>query len=206
MRANCVTEGMIAGLAIMACYLLSHDTELSPEGNNMKIPYHNDFNFYLKLLFKCNNWSREVMDYYNEGVFRHKALSQVSQLEPAPVVPQSHSWEDDFLDEMDWDPDFQPPPQADSLPVTVAMVHLCPGANINHQALVSISPGSSGDVDLSATTQVHLGIGRLSLAGPGAEPGQSVSSAHHTSTASKQRITPVTADAPLTQLPKEHVT
>ncbi|KAL4070460.1 hypothetical protein J3A83DRAFT_4188499 [Scleroderma citrinum] len=82
--------------------------ELSPEGNNMKIPYHNDFNFYLKLLFKCNNWSREVMDYYNEGVFRHKALSQVSQLEPAPVVPQSHSWEDDFLDEMDWDPDVPP--------------------------------------------------------------------------------------------------
>ncbi|KAL4079741.1 hypothetical protein J3A83DRAFT_4368573 [Scleroderma citrinum] len=100
MGANCVTEGMIAGLAIMAHYLLSHDTELSPEGNNTKIPYYDNFNFYVKLLFKCNNWSREVMDYYNEGVFRQKALSQVSQLEPAPVAPQSHSWEDDFLDEM----------------------------------------------------------------------------------------------------------
>ncbi|KAL4069124.1 hypothetical protein J3A83DRAFT_4373410 [Scleroderma citrinum] len=174
MGANCVTEGMIAGPTIMACNLLSHNTELSPEGDNTKIPYHDDFNFYLK----------------------HKALSQASQLEPAPVVPQSCSWEDDFLDEMDWDPDvppsitppapveFQPPLQADSPPVTVAMVHPPPGvsqttspsasylcAKVNHQPSVSISPRSSGDVDLSAITQVHLDIGRLFLASPGAEPG-----------------------------------
>ncbi|KAL4070469.1 hypothetical protein J3A83DRAFT_4372641 [Scleroderma citrinum] len=213
MGANCVTEGMIAGLAVMGSLMIF---KLSPEGNNTKISYHDDFDFHLKLLFKSNNWSREVMDYYNEGVFRHKALSQVSQLEPAPAVPQSHSWEDNFLDKMDQDPDvppsitppaqaeFQPPPQADSPPVTVATVHPLPGvsqttspsasdlgANVNHQASGSISPRSSGDVDLSATTQVHLGIEKLSLAGPGAAPGQSVSSACCTSTASKWRITPV---------------
>ncbi|KAL4062638.1 hypothetical protein V8B97DRAFT_2026721 [Scleroderma yunnanense] len=195
MGANCVTEGMIAGLAIMAHYLLSHDTELSPEGNNTKIPYYDNFNFYVKLLFKCNNWSREVMDYYNEDPDVPPSITSPAQVES------------------------QQPLQADCPPVTVATV--CPppsvsqttsasaldlGANVNHQALVSISPRSFGDVDLSAMTQVHLGIERLSLTSPGAKPGQSVLSAHHTSTASKWRITPVTADAPLTQLPKECVT
>lgn len=167
------------------------------------------------------------MKFFNDDLFGSQVPPQPQQLEDTPLAPQPRSWEDDFLEEMDQD--FDPPlsipnstgarvplqSQAGSHPPDTAVtIRPPPSAStsvlgdttVNHQESVSISREDAGDASLSATTQVHLGIGRLSLTDAGnTETGRSVSSARRTSAASKRRITPVAADAPLniTQPPQE---
>lgn len=96
--------------------------------------------------------------------------------------------------------DFYPPDMAATVrPLPSTSTSVLEDTTVNHQASVSISHEGAGNASLSATTQVHLGVGRLSLTDPGnAESApRSVSSARRTSAASKRRITPVAADAPL---------
>ncbi|KAI6148871.1 hypothetical protein BKA82DRAFT_4014801 [Pisolithus tinctorius] len=226
MKVNSITEGMIASFAIMARYLLTHDTELNAEGNHTKIQYRDDFNFYVWLLFKCNKWSWEVMQFFNDDLFGPQPPRQPPQFEPTHLAPQPRNWEDDLLEEMDQDSDTplsipnstgaesplqsqagsHPPDMAATVrPPPSASTSVLEDTTVNHQASASISRKGAGNARLSATTQVHLGVGRLSLTDPGdAESGCSISSACRTSAASKQRITPVAANAPLiTQPPQE---
>ncbi|KAI5996911.1 hypothetical protein F5J12DRAFT_896047 [Pisolithus orientalis] len=95
MKVNSITEGMIASFTVMARYLLTHDTELNVEGNHTKIRYHDDFNFYVRLLFKHNKWSREVMQFFNDDLFGPQPPHQPLQFEPTHLAPQPHNWEDD---------------------------------------------------------------------------------------------------------------
>ncbi|KIO08876.1 hypothetical protein M404DRAFT_22690 [Pisolithus tinctorius Marx 270] len=223
MKVNSITEGMIASFAIMARYLLTHDTELNAEGNHTKIQYRDDFNFYVWLLFKCNKWSWEVMQFFNDDLFGPQPPRQPPQFEPTHLAPQPRNWEDDLLEEMDQDSDTplsipnstgaesplqsqagsHPPDMAATVcPLPSASTSVLEDTTVNHQASASISHEGAGNARLSATTQVHLGVGRLSLTDPGdAESGCSVSSARRTSAASKRRITPVAADAPLITQP-----
>ncbi|KIK77498.1 hypothetical protein PAXRUDRAFT_28798 [Paxillus rubicundulus Ve08.2h10] len=92
------------------------------EGTQTKIPYCKDFDFYLKRLFKHTVWLREVMEYYNNREFRICTVSNTSKAPTSTTVPAQWpcSWEDNFLDEMDQDPDvltsFLSPLQSQLLP------------------------------------------------------------------------------------------
>ncbi|KAG2746322.1 hypothetical protein P692DRAFT_20680566, partial [Suillus brevipes Sb2] len=96
---QCVTEGMIAGAAILARFLLSHDHELTAIGPATRIEYQQDFDFFFEWLFKRSSWAISVMDYYNREVFGSSSESSPSAA--APSVSHSHSWEDDFLQQLD---------------------------------------------------------------------------------------------------------
>ncbi|KIJ14121.1 hypothetical protein PAXINDRAFT_13035 [Paxillus involutus ATCC 200175] len=223
MGAQCITEGLVAGVAIIAHYLLTHDVELSHEGTQTKIPYRKDYDFYLKHLFKRTAWSQEVMEYYNNGAFGNRAASNTSKALTSTTVPAQwpRSWEDDFLDEMDQYPDVfdeLPVPSAVSAPSQTAAPQLWgnsssstpavtirplqaagqtagnPGGTlVNHHTLTSTDSRMSANINVSATTQVHLGIGQISL--NDTTPGSSASAGRCPS-ASKWKVTPTPAILP----------
>ncbi|KIJ11285.1 hypothetical protein PAXINDRAFT_15821 [Paxillus involutus ATCC 200175] len=223
MGAQCVTEGLVAGVAIIARYPLTHNVELSHEGTQTKIPYREDYDFYLKHLFKRTAWSQEVMEYYNNGAFGNCAVSNTSKALTSTTVPaqRPRSWEDDFLDEMDQDPDVfdeLPVPSAVSAPSQTAAPQLWgnsssstpavtirplqaagqtagnPGGTlVNHHTSTSTDSRMSANINVSATTQVHLGIGQISL--NDTTPGSSASAGRCPS-ASKRKVTPTPAILP----------
>jgi len=121
MGAQSVSEGMIAGAAILvsfsyicnlhlliallitrlqARFLLTHDAELTAIGAETKIKYQKDYDFYLERLFKGTPWAISVMEYFNKEVFNAStALSDSTAT--APSAPAPRTWEDNFLQELD---------------------------------------------------------------------------------------------------------
>ncbi|KAG2123499.1 hypothetical protein BD769DRAFT_1389131 [Suillus cothurnatus] len=96
---QCVMEGLIAGAAIVARFLLTHDQELTATGSATKIEYGQDYDFYLERLFKHSSWAISVIDYYNREVF---GTSSVSASLSAPLsTSQPRTWEDDFLQQLE---------------------------------------------------------------------------------------------------------
>ncbi|KAG1859231.1 hypothetical protein F4604DRAFT_1930772 [Suillus subluteus] len=113
---QCVTEGLIAAAAILARFLLSHDHELTATGPATKVEYQQDFDFYLERLFKRSSWAIGVMDYYNKEVFGTSS-EPASASAALSSVSQSHTWEDDFLQQLDSEaPALAPPPAPICIP------------------------------------------------------------------------------------------
>ncbi|KAI6103320.1 hypothetical protein EDD16DRAFT_1515303 [Pisolithus croceorrhizus] len=98
-----VTKGLVAGAATLACFLLLADPELGAVGAMMGIPYHDDFDFYLQHLFKCSTWAIDVMDNTNQEVFGTKSKLISKDLPDVVSNLPAHTWEDNFLDEMEND-------------------------------------------------------------------------------------------------------
>ncbi|KAI6038374.1 hypothetical protein EDC04DRAFT_2896396 [Pisolithus marmoratus] len=141
------TEGLIAGAAILACFLLSANPALGAVGVVMGIPYCDDFNFYLQHLFKHINWAIDVMDGINQEVFSMKSKLTGNNLPDAVSDPALHTWEDDFLDEMEngmtalasvpptnamnIPPSHSPPPPSSPLPLPPSPISDDMGANMS---------------------------------------------------------------------------
>ncbi|KIM64441.1 hypothetical protein SCLCIDRAFT_115263, partial [Scleroderma citrinum Foug A] len=100
--ANSVTEGLITAAAVVARFLLSHDEEFVPVGEKTGIHYEDDFDHYLSLLFKGNNWAINVITFYNQAVFG-ESQNEVDQSTPSLADP-TRTWEDEFLRELEEDP------------------------------------------------------------------------------------------------------
>ncbi|KAG1858093.1 hypothetical protein F4604DRAFT_1931128 [Suillus subluteus] len=116
MGAQSVSEGMIAGVAILASlsyvlyfvlliaclqahFLLTHDAKLTAIGAETKINYQKDYDFYLERLLKGTPWAISVMDYFNKEVFNTTTAPSVPTSTVPPAAPRT--WEDDFLQELD---------------------------------------------------------------------------------------------------------
>ncbi|KIJ09893.1 hypothetical protein PAXINDRAFT_157791 [Paxillus involutus ATCC 200175] len=95
-----VTEGLVAGAAIFACYLLTPDTELQAVGSETKIPYKGDYDFYLEHLYKRSPWAIETMNFFNVKVFGNNKAREKSS-EPTVSSAPLCTWEDDFLEDLD---------------------------------------------------------------------------------------------------------
>ncbi|KAG2738061.1 hypothetical protein P692DRAFT_20650338, partial [Suillus brevipes Sb2] len=100
-NAQCVTEGLIAGAAVMARFLLTHDPEFTATGAETKINYQADYNFYLERLFKRTPWACSVMNFFNKEVFNITSQSHAPASDDSYTIPQPHTWEDNLLDELD---------------------------------------------------------------------------------------------------------
>ena len=85
---------------LKACYLLTPDPELQAVGSETKIPYEEDYNFYLERLLKCSNWAIGTINFFNTGIFGSKKVEDTSTTPTVPPAP-SRTWEDDFLDDLD---------------------------------------------------------------------------------------------------------
>ncbi|KAH0826713.1 hypothetical protein J3R83DRAFT_5110 [Lanmaoa asiatica] len=96
-----VPEGLVAGAAIMARFLLSHDPELSQVGAQTQIKYLEDYEFYLKRLLKRNRWAIDTMDFYNCSVFGATRATAATSPSAQDAVPRT--WEDEMLDALDND-------------------------------------------------------------------------------------------------------
>ncbi|KAG2750981.1 hypothetical protein P692DRAFT_201804166 [Suillus brevipes Sb2] len=155
---QCVTEGMIAGTAILARFLLSHDHELTAIGPATRIEYQQDFDFYLERLFKRSSWAISVMDYYNREVFGSSSESSPSAA--APSVSHSHSWEDDFLQQLDSEGPARPPTLAPAL-VTPPAPNLIPLSAPT--PTLSVAAGGAASASATINTQLQADIGQLSL-------------------------------------------
>ncbi|KAG2354732.1 hypothetical protein BDR07DRAFT_1494149 [Suillus spraguei] len=148
-NAQCVTEGLIAGTAITAHFLLMHDPEFTATGAETKINYQADYDFYLERLFKRTAWACSVIDYFNKEVFDFTS----SSLDPTPdnsssIASWTQTWEDDLLDELD--APAQVTAALTSLPATSAVVNVIS----NYHASISVNQGQFA----SATAQLQLGV------------------------------------------------
>lgn len=85
---------------LKAHYLLTPDSELQTVGSETKIPYKADYDFYLQCLLKHSNWAIKTINFFNTGIFGSKKVDTISNELTVPSTP-SHSWEDDFLDDLD---------------------------------------------------------------------------------------------------------
>ncbi|KIK43162.1 hypothetical protein CY34DRAFT_82254 [Suillus luteus UH-Slu-Lm8-n1] len=151
-NAQCVTEGLIAGAAVMARFLLTHDPEFTATGAETKINYQADYDFYLERLFKRTPWALSVMDYFNKEVFNITSKSLPTTSNDIPSISQARTWEDDLLDALD---------SPASIPASSAVVDV-----VSH-ASISVNNAQSA----SATAQVQLDISQLTLgSGPIVEP------------------------------------
>ncbi|KAG0698426.1 hypothetical protein DFH29DRAFT_1002866 [Suillus ampliporus] len=153
-NAQCVTEGLITGAAVMARFLLTHDPEFMATGAETKINYQADYNFYLERLFKCTPWACSIMDYFNKEVFSATSQSQVPASNDSPsTASQARTWEDDLLDELD--APTQVVSTLTSLPATSAVIDVVS----NYRTSISVNQGQS----VSATAQLQLGVNQLTL-------------------------------------------
>ncbi|KAG1769703.1 hypothetical protein EV702DRAFT_1202731 [Suillus placidus] len=100
-NVQCVTEGLIAGAAVMAHFLLMHNPEFTATGAKTKINYQADYDFYLKHLFKHTPWACSVMNFFNKEVFNITSQSHAPASDDSYTIPQPRTWEDDLLDELD---------------------------------------------------------------------------------------------------------
>ncbi|KAG2141227.1 hypothetical protein DEU56DRAFT_911333 [Suillus clintonianus] len=152
-NAQCVTEGLIAGAAVMARFLLTHDPEFTATGAETKISYQADYNFYLERLFKRTPWACSVIDFFNKEVFDVTSRSLVPTSDDFPSATQARTWEDDLLDELD--APVQIPSALTSLPTSSAVVDVAS----SYRASISVNHGPS----TSATAQLQLGVSQLTL-------------------------------------------
>ncbi|KAG1864098.1 hypothetical protein C8R48DRAFT_773320 [Suillus tomentosus] len=183
---QCVTEGLIAGAAIVAHFLLTHDQELTATGPAMKIGYAQDFDFYLERLFKRSPWAMSVINYYNQEVFGTSSVPATSE-DPAST-PQTIPI---------------PAPQLLSsshityAPTSVSCADVNAVATVNYQTAMSIS--NPGGPATTTQLQLEVDIGELSLDGartdlaPSASKGGRVSAAQCRATAQAAQ-TPVDSD------------
>ncbi|KAG2080499.1 hypothetical protein BD769DRAFT_1684959 [Suillus cothurnatus] len=183
MGAQSVSEGMIAGTAILAHFLLTHDAELTAIGAETKIKYQKDHDFYLERLFKGTPWAISVMEYFNKEVFNAStALSDSTAT--APSAPAPRTWEDDFLQELDnMDPVTCAPSPAHSIArtpspalSTLSALSVAPPSSAiiiqdNHSVSTALNYTSTWmsisqtRVTAASTTQLQADMGQLSLAG-----------------------------------------
>ncbi|KAG2144312.1 hypothetical protein DEU56DRAFT_910667 [Suillus clintonianus] len=152
-NAQCVTEGSIAGAAVMARFLLTHDPEFTATGAETKISYQADYDFYLERLFKRTPWACSVIDFFNKEVFDVTSRSLVPTSDNFPSATQARTWEDDLLDELD--APVQIPSALTSLPTSSAVVDVAS----SYRASISVNHGPS----TSATAQLQLGVSQLTL-------------------------------------------
>ncbi|KAG1874045.1 hypothetical protein C8R48DRAFT_669674 [Suillus tomentosus] len=180
MGAQSVSEGMIAGAAILASlphipylvllivrsqahFLLTHDAELTAIGAETKINYQKDYDFYLECLLKGTPWAISVMEYFNKEVFNTTSTpsTPISTTLPA-AAPRT--WEDDFLQELDnLDPVICHPSPARSLahahapsPTLSALSNLSssiPAA----PAVIHDDLSVSATMNFTSSTQVSIG-------------------------------------------------
>ncbi|KAG1868960.1 hypothetical protein DFJ58DRAFT_723373 [Suillus subalutaceus] len=150
---QCITEGLIAGAAIV----------LMATGSSTMIEYGQDYDFYLERLFKRSPWAIGMMDYYNREVFG--ASSVLASASALSSTSQPRTWEDDFLQQLEA-PASAPAPALPPVPVSAAPpVHaptLTGFTNVpasNHPNTMSISQREI----VPATTQLDADIGLLSL-------------------------------------------
>ncbi|KAG1748149.1 hypothetical protein EDB19DRAFT_1825858 [Suillus lakei] len=197
---QCVTEGLIAGAAIVTCFLLMHDQELTATGPAMKIDYVQDFNFYLERLFKRSPWATSVINYYNQEVFSTSSVLATSGTTTPPSASQPHTWEDDLLQQLE-DPASVPqtvpiptaPQPPSSSHITYAPAHAsCADViqnavttvNCNYQTAMSIS--NPGGPTTTTQLQVEVDIGRLSLDGARTDMAPSASKGGRMTAAQRQ--------------------
>ncbi|KAG2133603.1 uncharacterized protein EDB93DRAFT_1254814 [Suillus bovinus] len=182
---QCVTEGLIAGAAIVARFF--HE-----------IDYAQDFDFYLEQLFKRSPWATSVINYYNQEVFSMSSVLATSGTPTPPSASQPHTWEDDFLQQLE-DPASAPqtiPIPAPQLlssshityaPTSASRADMNAVATVNYQTAMSIS--NPGGPATTTQLQLEVDIGELSLDGartdlaPSASRGGRVSVAQHRVTA-----------------------
>ncbi|KAG2099440.1 hypothetical protein BD769DRAFT_1677265 [Suillus cothurnatus] len=181
MGAQSVSEGMIAGAAILARFLLTHDAELTAIGAETKINYQKDFDFYLERLLKGTPWAISVMEYFNKEVFNTTAVPSAP---PSTVVPAvaPRTWEDDFLQELDnidsvphnASPSHSsaraPSPALSALSAVSTSTPAIPAVvHDDHPTSTTMNFTSSTQMTVSqmrvssASTQLHFGINQLSL-------------------------------------------
>jgi hypothetical protein len=186
-------------------FLVLKDHKLTVIGPATKIKYQQDFNFYLEQLFKRSSWAISVMDYYNREVFGTSLEPSTSAI--VPSISHSHSWEDDFLQQLDSETPAHPPPPAPtpalSVPATPISSQLTyvsapvTGSRTDvvsnyHFTATTISQGGVTSASTIIDTQLQVDIGQLSLkdsAEPSASKSHRVPAAtthkRHTSTTQK---------------------
>ncbi|KAG1846156.1 hypothetical protein C8R48DRAFT_779648 [Suillus tomentosus] len=197
-----------------ACFLLTHDQELTVTGPATKIEYGQNFDFYLEQLFKRSPWAVSVINYYNKEVFG-TSLVPATTSASSISASQSRTWEDDFLQQLE---DPASAPQAASVPVPqfpnpsshityaptfVSRADVNAVATVDYQTAMSIS--SQGGVQAPITTtqlQFEVGIGQLSLDDAGSNLAPSVSNGSEIDSDSDSTVA-----VPLAPLPAaKHVT
>ncbi|KIK35639.1 hypothetical protein CY34DRAFT_109830 [Suillus luteus UH-Slu-Lm8-n1] len=134
-NAQCITEGLIAGAAVMARFLMMHDPEFTATSVETKINYHTDYNFYLERLFKRTPWARSVIDYFDKEVFDVTSSSLAPSPDSPSIAPQIRTWEDDLLDKLD--APAQVTSALTSIPATLAVVDVIS----NYCASISLQLG-----------------------------------------------------------------
>jgi hypothetical protein len=111
---------MLISSRSQARFLLMHDQELTATGPATKIDYAQDFDFYLERLFKRSPWATSVINYYNQEVFGTSSVLATSGTATLPPASQPHTWEDDFLQQLE-DPASAPQlPSSTSSHITYA--------------------------------------------------------------------------------------
>ncbi|KAI6028152.1 hypothetical protein EDC04DRAFT_2899110 [Pisolithus marmoratus] len=196
-------EGLIAGAATLACFLLSADLELGAVGVVMGIPYHDDFDFYLQRLFKCMNWAIDVMDSINQEVFSVKLKLTSNNLPDTVSDPALCTWEDDFLDKMEngmttsasvpptnamnIPPPHSPPPLSSLPPSPPSPISDEMGANMS----TSGSSTQENSITMSAISRLQVEVSQLSVSNAhGALPKSALASANHVSTSQRISLLP----------------
>ncbi|KAG2052461.1 hypothetical protein BDR06DRAFT_1009520 [Suillus hirtellus] len=157
-NAQCVTEGLIAGAAVMAHFLLTHDPEFTATGAETKINYQADYDFYLERLFKRTPWACSVMNFFNKEVFNITSPSHAPASDDSYTIPQPRTWEDDLLDELDAPIITQVSTPTTRTPSPAASSAIVDVTSSYHTSM-SINQGQS----VSTTSQLQLGVSRLSL-------------------------------------------
>ncbi|KAG1888422.1 hypothetical protein F4604DRAFT_1674759 [Suillus subluteus] len=148
------TEGsLIAGAAVMARFLLTHDPEFTATGVEMKINYHADYDFYLERLFKHTPWACSIMEYFNKEVFNITSQSLPMASNNFPSATQARTWEDNLLDALD--APTQTSSALTSIPASLAVVDV----TSSYHASISVNNTQS----TSAMVQVQLGVSQLTL-------------------------------------------
>jgi len=187
MGAQSVSEGMIAGAAILASlphipylvllivrsqarFLLTHNAELTAIGAETKIDYQKDFDFYLEHLLKGSPWAISVMEYFNKEVFNTTTTpsTPISTTLPA-AAPRT--WEDDFLQELDnLDPVVRHPSPARSLaharapsPALSTLSNLSSSIPAT-PAVIHDDLSVSAAMNFTSSTQVSVGQTRVTSA------------------------------------------
>ncbi|KAG1861809.1 hypothetical protein DFJ58DRAFT_725653 [Suillus subalutaceus] len=181
MGAQSVSEGMIAGAAILARFLLTHDAKLTAIGAETKIDYQKDFDFYLERLLKGTPWAISVMEYFNKEVFNTTAAPSAPTSTVVPAAAPC-TWEDDFLQELDnidsvphnASPSHSsaraPSPALSTLSTVSTSTPAIPAVvHDDHPTSTTMNFTSSTQMSVSqmcvtsASTQLHFGINQLSL-------------------------------------------
>ena len=129
--------------------MLSHDQAFVPIGEKTGIRYEDDYDHYLSLLLKGNNWAINVITFFNQAVFGE---SRVDQPTTSLAEPSRTTWEDEFLRELD-----EEPLSVSNTPVDTS----------SETPLDDMASGSRLEplTDISATSEIREGLDQLSLDG-----------------------------------------